>query len=78
MDKSKADSEARLEARIVELESRFAEQDQTMLELSDELYRQQRQIAALLAQLEQVTGRLDALATRTPAGDAGHEVPPHY
>jgi uncharacterized coiled-coil protein SlyX len=78
MDSSKADREARFEARLVELESRFAQQDQALLELSDELYRQQRQIAGLLARLEQATSRLDALATRVSDPDPGYEVPPHY
>lgn len=49
-----------------------------MLDLSDELYRQQRHVAQLEAKLRHLAARLDALATQPPAGEAGHEVPPHY
>ncbi len=65
-------------ARIDELETRLAEQDQSILELSDELYRQQRQIAQLEAQLRQLGERLKTLSAPEPAPDGADEVPPHY
>jgi uncharacterized coiled-coil protein SlyX len=64
-------------ARIDELETRVAEQDQSILELSDELYRQQRQIAELEAQLRRLVERVKTLSAPEPAPDPD-EIPPHY
>jgi uncharacterized coiled-coil protein SlyX len=66
------------EARIDELEARLAQQDQSVLELSDELYRQQRQIAQLTEELRAVRARFDALASREPPPGSTDELPPHY
>jgi SlyX protein len=65
------------EARIDELESRLAQQDQSILELSDELYRQQQQIAQLEMQVRQLSARLTE-ATPPDSGNPADEVPPHY
>ena len=66
------------EARIDELESRLAQQDQSILELSDELYRQQQQIAQLEMQVRQLSARLTEATPPEPAGNPADEVPPHY
>jgi SlyX protein len=66
------------DARIDELESRLALQDQSLLELSDEVYRQQRRIAELERKLETLTERMTALAERAPEPAAADERPPHY
>jgi uncharacterized coiled-coil protein SlyX len=66
------------ETRIDELESRLAQQDQSILELSDEIYRQQRDIAQLEAQVRSLTERLRSVAAAEPANDAADEIPPHY
>ena len=66
------------EARIDELEARLAQQDQAVLELSDELYRQQRQIAQLTQELRALRARFDALAAREPDVKPADELPPHY
>lgn len=66
------------EARIDELEARLAQQDQSVLELSDELYRQQRQIAQLTEELRALRGKFDALAAREPEPNPAGELPPHY
>ena len=66
------------EARIDELEARLAQQDQSVLELSDELYRQQRQIAQLTEELRALRGRFDALTARESDPNPADEVPPHY
>ena len=65
-------------ARIDEIEARLAQQDQSVLELSDEVYRQQQHIARLEKQLRTLRERLDALATRDPLPSAPDETPPHY
>lgn len=66
------------DARIDELESRLALQDHSLLELSDEVYRQQRRIAELERQLKLLTDRMTAIAERTPAPAESDERPPHY
>lgn len=69
----------RAAARIDELETRLAQQDQAILELSDELYRQQRQVARLEAELRQLVERMKTNSTPEPGpGPADDEVPPHY
>ncbi|MBT8445106.1 MAG: SlyX family protein [Gammaproteobacteria bacterium] len=66
------------EARIMELENRVAHQDQALMDLSDEIYRQQQQITRLEDRSRQLLVRVEALATAGPAGDPSDEVPPHY
>jgi SlyX protein len=66
------------QTRIDELEARVAQQEQAMLELSDEIYRQQREIAELEGRVRDLAGRLGAAAAREPDADPANEVPPHY
>jgi SlyX protein len=68
----------RAAARIDELETRLAQQDQTLLELSDEIYRQQRQIARLEAELRQLVDRMKTISTSDPASSPADDFPPHY
>lgn len=72
------DEQKRAAARIDELETRLAQQDQTLIELSDELYRQQRQIARLETELRQLVDRMQTVSTPEPASSPTDEVPPHY
>jgi len=69
-------SGTRCEQRIDELEARLAEQDRSILELSDEVYRQQKQIAKLETEVQRLAERLQtqpqAAASNAP------EIPPHY
>jgi uncharacterized coiled-coil protein SlyX len=69
-------SGTRVEQRIDELEARLAEQDHSILELSDEVYRQQKQIAKLEAEVQRLAERLKT----QPQGAASNtpEMPPHY
>jgi uncharacterized coiled-coil protein SlyX len=66
------------EARIDELEARLALQDQSILELSDEVFRQQRRIGELEDRLRVLAERLDALTAPVDPRDPSDEVPPHY
>ncbi|QLC74297.1 SlyX family protein [Pseudomonas sp. LPB0260] len=66
-----------VEARITELESRLAFQDDTIQALNDELVAQQRvlervqlQLEALAKRQEEIGGQLDAADDEAP--------PPHY
>jgi uncharacterized coiled-coil protein SlyX len=65
-------------ARFDELEARLAHQDHSLLELSNEVYSQQRQIAALELLVRQLRERIEPLEQAQPAGDPASEVPPHY
>jgi len=71
-------SEPSTDARIDELEARLAHQDQAVLELSNEVYRQQQQIAHLETRLRQLADRLSSIGSEESAGNASDEVPPHY
>jgi SlyX protein len=73
-----SDHEKRTAARIDELESRLAQQDQSLLELGDELYRQQRHIARLEAELRQLVDRLQTMSAPDPTSNPADEIPPHY
>lgn len=72
------DEQKRAAARIDELETRLAQQDQALLELSDEIYRQQRHIARLEAELRQIVDRMKTVSTPEPVSSGADEVPPHY
>ena len=65
------------EERIDELEARLAEHDKSILELSDELYRQQRQIAKLEIAVQRLAEHQKVNEPQTPASDST-EIPPHY
>lgn len=64
-------------ARIDELEARVAQQDHALLALSDEMYSQQKRIAALEAEVRELVERLQALLAQ-PVADSRAEIPPHY
>ena len=66
------------EKRIDEVEARLAQQDQSILELSDEVYRQQQQIARLELELHHLALRLKGMASAAPDGEPQDETPPHY
>jgi SlyX protein len=72
------DERQRMTARIDELESRLAQQDQTTLELSDEVYRQQLEIARLATEVRRLVERVRILGEPQTSPDAADEVPPHY
>lgn len=67
------------DARLIELETRLAYQDDTLRVLNDVIVRQQKQIERLETLYRQLSDRLERVAqpdgrVNTPA----EEVPPHY
>ena len=66
------------DSRMEEFEVRLAHQDQTVHELSDEVYRQQRQIAELEAIVRQLAARLASAEAGRTESRPGDEIPPHY
>lgn len=61
----------RIELKIAYLENAWQE-------LSDVVYRQQREIDQLRERLAAAQGQIEALRSESPAGRADDERPPHY
>jgi len=66
------------ENRLVDVETRVAHQDQAILELSEELFRQQQQLVRMEARWRSLVERVESLAGGAAPGAAADEVPPHY
>ena len=67
-------------ARLEELESQAAFQEELQTQLSDVVSRQDRELAELRAQVLELAGRLREIGEALP-GDSttpADEVPPHY
>ncbi len=73
-----ADMPNNLAARVVELESRVAFQDQTMQELNETIIHQQREIDRLTRELETLRERLRGLAPSPVVSPDEETPPPHY
>lgn len=71
------DAENPSERRLEALESRVAHQDQTIQDLSQELFAQQRQLEQLQRQTRLLAQRLEE-ARHGVADAATDERPPHY
>jgi len=63
--------------RIDALEFKVAHLERTLQELSDVLYRQQRELDALRERSQSLSEQLQQLDDRG-AGPTGVEIPPHY
>jgi uncharacterized coiled-coil protein SlyX len=63
--------------RIEALEFKVAHLERALQELSDVLYRQQREIDGMLELNRQLTSQLEQLETRG-ADASSVEIPPHY
>ena len=66
------------EERFINLDSRIAHQDQSIHELSDEIYRQRKQLEQLEATCQRPVERIRKLTEPTGNEDHGTEQPPHY
>lgn len=73
-----ADAPRDLAARLVELETRVAFQDQTMQELNEAVIRQQHEIDRLTRELEALRERLRGLAPSPVVPPDEETPPPHY
>ena len=67
-----------MEERITELEIRLSQLDQSVLELSDSMFAQQKLIDRLAQTCEELRQRIQAAAEAPAAGEPGDEKPPHY
>ncbi len=60
------------------IESKIAFLEHANSELSDVVYRQQRELDRLQAQLSLMTTQIDALKSQAPEYSTEQERPPHY
>ena len=66
-------------ARIDDLESRVAFQDDLIESLNEVVARQDREIAMLVKRVADLSDRVEQIASDAPvASGDGHEHPPHY
>jgi SlyX protein len=72
--------DSELIARLDDLESRLAFQDDLIENLNAVIARHDRDLARVLLQLKDLTARVSDLADANdgPGLSSGHEVPPHY
>jgi SlyX protein len=67
-----------LTARVEELESQAAFQDELHLRLNEVVARQDRELAELRAQLKELASRLREIGESLPGSADADEIPPHY
>jgi len=66
------------EARINDLESRLTLTDHAIVELSNEVYRQQQQLTELESLIKALTNHIKQIDAVHSARDTADDVPPHY
>lgn len=66
------------ENRVTELEIRIAYLEDTIKQLDDEVYRQQRQIERLEILSNKLAQDMQAMADRVGSATTEQEIPPHY
>ena len=66
------------EDRLVEIETKMAFQENTIKDLSDAVYSQQKQIDALNKTIKQLVDQIDDSSVISPRGNLKDEKPPHY
>ena len=66
------------EQRLIDLETKVAHQDRSLLELSEELYQQQQQITLLEERCRKLVEQLESVVAASPSANPDDEVPPHY
>jgi SlyX protein len=67
-----------MEERITELELRFMQQENTLQELSDTVYRQELIIARLEKELSIITQQVRSVVASASGEIDAEERPPHY
>jgi len=65
-------------ARLESLEFKLAHLERGLQELSDVVFRQQKDLDRLALLNQQLSGQLEALREEAEAGKDPHEIPPHY
>jgi SlyX protein len=65
-------------ARLEVIETKLAHLERAVSELSDVVYRQQREIQLALLRNQELKSQLDGLQTLPATGQMSEEKPPHY
>ena len=66
------------EDRLVEIETKMAFQENTIKDLSDAVYSQQKQIENINKTLKLLVDQIDDSSAISPRGNLKDEKPPHY
>ncbi len=66
------------EDRLIDIETKLAHQDQTLVELNDVITQQQASIMKLEQLCAALSERLASISEALPAGTSQDETPPHY
>ena len=66
------------EDRLVEIETKIAFQENTIKDLSDAVYSQQKQIDTLNKTMKQLVDQIEDSSVISPRGTLKDEKPPHY
>jgi len=66
------------ENRLIDLEAKIAHQDQSIHELSEEIYQQHKRLDQLGTTCDYLLKQFRLLSDSTGAEDRGDEPPPHY
>jgi len=68
-----------IEERLVEIETKIAFQEQTIMDLNDVVYEQQKEIQRLSTICDALMKNIKAFSEDTPGSNApANEKPPHY
>ena len=70
--------DSELAARIEELESRLAFQDDLIESLNDVVTRQDRDLAMLTLRLQELASKINEIGATADAPSPDSEAPPHY
>lgn len=66
------------EERIIDIETKFAYQEETLFQLNEVIYAQQKQIDQLEATCKQLIGRISEISESRNEQQSSPEKPPHY
>ena len=66
------------EDRLVEIETKMAFQENTIKDLSDAVYSQQKQLDVINKTLKLLVDQIDESSLISPRGNLKDEKPPHY
>jgi len=64
--------------RLIEIETKMAFQENTIKDLSDAVYSQQKQIDTLNKTMKQLVDQIEDSSVISPRGTLKDEKPPHY
>ena len=66
------------QTQLIEIETKLAYQEDTIAQLNDALYSQQKQISELERTCNLLLDRIKAISEPGPGGKPADEIPPHY